>query len=64
MYNEKGNLIAKRTVGQIKQASTPFKFSFKVRGDAKRFNVALYMPASDLQGKMKMKTIRIEKMPL
>ena len=64
MYNEEGNLIAKRTVGQIKQASTPFKFSFKVRGDAKRFNIALYMPASDLQGKIKIKTIRIERLSL
>lgn len=60
MYNENGNLIAKRTVGQIKQVSTPYKFSFKVRGDAKRFNIAVYIPASDLRGKIKIKSIRFE----
>lgn len=64
MYNKKGYLIAKRPVGQMKQEATPCKFSFKVRGDAKRFNIALYIPPSDLSGKVVMKTIRIEKMPL
>ena len=64
MYNMKGNLIAKRSLGQIKQVATPCKFSFKVRGDAKRFNIALHIPPSDLSGKVEMKTIRIEKMPL
>ena len=64
MYNKNGNLIAKRSLGQSRQASMPFKFSFKVRGDAKRFNIAIYAPASNLSGKIKMKTIHIEKMTL
>lgn len=64
MYNKAGNLIAKRSLGQIRQVAIPFKFSFKVRGDAKRFNIAIYVPASNLSGKIKMKTIAIEKLPL
>ncbi|NUO10109.1 MAG: sulfotransferase [Candidatus Brocadia sp.] len=64
MYNKKGYLIAERPLGQIKQEATPCKFSFKVRGDAKRFNIALYISPSDLPGKAEMKKIRIKKMPL
>lgn len=64
MYNGKGNLVVRRTLGQIKNKLKSFKFLFKVRGDTKRFNIAVCFPASGLQGKLKIKKIRIEEMAL
>jgi hypothetical protein len=64
MYNGKGNLVVRRTLGQIKNKLKSFKFLFKVRGDTKRFNIAVCFPASGLQGSLKIKKIRIEEMAL
>jgi hypothetical protein len=64
MYNQRGYLVSKHTIGLVKYGVNPYKFLFKVRGDARRFNIALCFPASVVQGSLKIKKIRIEEMAL
>lgn len=61
MHNKEGNLIAKRSLGQVKESLIPFPFSFKVRSDAERFNIALYISSSKNPGKITLKTFQLEK---
>lgn len=64
MYDEKGRLVTKRNLGRIRLGALPLKFSFKVRGDVKRFNFAVYMSKDKLPDKIKLKFIRLEQLPL
>ncbi len=64
MYNNDGKLMAKRSLGQIKEQTLPLSFSFKVRSNAERFNLALYMSSFDLPGHLVLKRMLIEKVPL
>ena len=63
MYDKGGKLFAKRSLGQIKHI-LPLRFSFKIRSDASRFNIAVYMSVANLPDKIILKTIKLERLPL
>ena len=64
MYDKKRELIAKKSLGQIRQRNLPYKFSFKVRSNASRFNIAIYMSVANLPDKVILKTIKLEMLAL
>ncbi len=64
MYDKNGKLFAKRSLGKIIQKAVPFRFSFKVKINATRFNIAIYMPLHNLPDKIKLNTFCLEMMPL
>jgi len=64
MYNTSGKLISKKSLGRIQRRTVPLSFSFKVRGDARRFNMAVYMSKAKLPDKMKLISFSLEKVRL
>ena len=64
MYDDNGKLIAKRSLGLIKQDVRFFKFAFKPKSNVKRFNLALYISALNLPEKVQLKKFRLEMVSL
>ena len=64
MYDASGSLVVKRSLGIVRHDALPFKFSFKARSDARRFNIVVYVPKSDLPGRIKLRKACIEKVLL
>ena len=64
MYDQEGKLIAKRSLGQIKQDSVTFRFAFRPKSNTKRFNLAIYMTGPNLPEKIQLKQFHLEMISL
>ncbi|HBL12198.1 MAG TPA: hypothetical protein DD379_12460 [Cyanobacteria bacterium UBA11162] len=64
MYDEDGKLMAKRSLGQMQPGVLPFKFAFRPKSNTRRFNLAIYLSASNLPDRVKLKRFCLEKLPL
>ncbi|MFP4120211.1 MAG: sulfotransferase [Coleofasciculus sp.] len=64
MYDAAGKLMAKRSLGQIRQDEGTFKFAFRPKSNAERFNLAIYMSVSQLPDKVKVKRFELDQLSL
>jgi hypothetical protein len=64
MYNRYGILTGKRLLGRIKRRSVSLGFSFKVRGEATKFDIAVHIPPGNMPAKIKLRGFSLEKVPL
>jgi hypothetical protein len=64
MYDEAGALVRKRVLGSASPEKEGIEFSFRVRSDLARFNLALYMPVNALPARIGLRGFRLARVPL
>jgi hypothetical protein len=64
MYDGKGCLIGQRPLVRIRREKDLHTFAFRPGSATARFNIALYMPASELPEEITVKSLSLEMLPL
>ena len=60
MYNLKGELIFKRTIGVLANHKKTLDFSFRLISETRRFNLAIYIPAGTLKTGVTIKDVQLQ----
>jgi hypothetical protein len=64
MYDKSGRILSHRTLVRLRPKKKTLSFSFRPGSQVKRFNLALYMPKTDLPQKVVVQSLFMEKLPL
>jgi hypothetical protein len=65
IYDRDGELMEKRSLQQLRPRQTNgVDFTFRVRSDASRFNLALYIPKSEAPTHIQLQELKLEMLPL
>ncbi|OEF96825.1 sulfotransferase [Desulfuribacillus alkaliarsenatis] len=61
MYGKDGKLAEKKSLGQVKSFDSAYSFTFRVRSDFSKYNLAIYLPSSKSFNKITIKKLIVEK---
>ena len=61
MFDEKGEQVGKRSLGQFRQSDVELKFSYRPLAESSRFNLAIHMNKKSLPEKVVLKSLDVER---